>query len=296
LKRARSARPGESPASRRHFLKAGACAAGCLFIRPGGQSARLRIREADIHLIDLRTRFPFRYGIATMTRAPHALVRVRLEVGGRISTGLSADHLPPRWFTKNRDQRIREELADLLRVIEHAVEISRGLSAESPFSIWREIHGIQSRWGVKENLPPLLTGFGVSLVERALMEAAARAWSRPLGSLLRENRLGIRLGEIHPELKGLSPASLLPTKPRNRIIARHTVGLGDPLLDSDIPPAGRLGDGLPQSLEECIRTYGLRHFKIKISYSAPSSNFGPQESYRFRSDSFATIEVNRRRS
>jgi hypothetical protein len=30
-----------------------------------------------------RTRFPFRYGIASMTEVPHLFVRVRLEIGGK---------------------------------------------------------------------------------------------------------------------------------------------------------------------------------------------------------------------
>ena len=39
----------------------------------------------------------------------------------------------------------------------------------------------------------------------------------------------------------------------------------DPLTRDEIPPAERLEDGLPQALVDCIRRYGLTHFKIKIS-------------------------------
>jgi hypothetical protein len=46
--------------------------------------------------------------------------------------------------------------------------------------------------------------------------------------------------------------------------ARHTVGMLDPLTDGDILPADRVDDGLPQSLEACIKAYGLTHFKIKL--------------------------------
>src|SRR5690606_8193170 len=34
---------------------------------------------------------------------------------------------------------------------------------------------------------------------------------------------------------------------------------------ADVPPGERMEDGLPHTLEECIRFYGLRHFKIKIN-------------------------------
>src|SRR5262249_61925087 len=47
--------------------------------------------------------------------------------------------------------------------------------------------------------------------------------------------------------------------------ARHTVGLADPLTVADVTPGERLDDGLPQSLQACVREYGLRHLKVKLS-------------------------------
>ena len=82
--------------------------------------------------------------------------------------------------------------------------------------------------------------------------------------MLRANSLGLELGEIHPALKRSVPADFLPPAPLPQVIARHTVGLADPLTDDDIQLDERLDDGLPQSLVACIRAYGLRHFKIKI--------------------------------
>jgi hypothetical protein len=74
----------------------------------------------------------------------------------------------------------------------------------------------------------------------------------------------VRLGEVHPELAGAQPAGLLPPAPLPAVIARHTVGLGDPLRDEEIPAPERLDDGLPQSLAACVRTYGLTHYKLKL--------------------------------
>src|SRR5439155_1411417 len=56
--------------------------------------------------------------------------------------------------------------------------------------------------------------------------------------------------------------------PCREIIARHTVGLSDALTDAEIPPAEKVEDGLPKSLAACIQTYGLCHFKIKVSGQA----------------------------
>ena len=60
------------------------------------------------------------------------------------------------------------------------------------------------------------------------------------------------------------PGELLPAQPLRRLIARHTVGLADPLTDAEIDAADLVDDGLPQSLDASIRAYGLTHFKLKL--------------------------------
>ncbi|HKB42132.1 MAG TPA: hypothetical protein VKD72_37245 [Gemmataceae bacterium] len=225
----------------------------------------IRLLAGDIHLTDLRTRMPFRYGIATMTRSPHAFVRMHVEVEGGVSTGVAADLLPPKWFTKDPARAIDDEVEEMLRVIEHAVGAATGLEADSPFDAWRALWDIQDRWGREQGFPPLLTHFGTSLVERAMIEAVCRKLGQPFHVALRENQFGIRLGEIH---RPLAEYALLgafpPSKPLWHILPRHTVGLLDPLRDADIPSEERLDDGLPQSLEACARSYRGRLFKIKV--------------------------------
>jgi hypothetical protein len=224
----------------------------------------VRLLAGDIHLTDLRTRMPFRYGIATMTRSPYAFVRMQVEVDGVASTGIAADVLPPKWFTKDPARPVDDEIDEMLRVIEHAVRAATGLEADSPFDAWRALWEFQDRWGREQGLPSLLTHFGTSLVERAMIEAVCRKVGRPFHRLLRENAFGIRLGDLHSPLAGRSPAELLPEQPRPHLGARHTVGLLDPLRDADIPADERLDDGLPQSLAACIQSYKLCLFKIKV--------------------------------
>jgi len=225
----------------------------------------IHIRHGDVFLLDLRTRLPFKYGIATMTKTPHAFVRVHLHVDGKSSVGIAADHLPPKWFTKDPVKPIDEEIDEMLRVITRALELATNLRAPSPFDAWRRLNEAQADWGRGERLPTLLTQFGTSLVERAMIEAVCRASGQTFARMLATNQLGIRLGEIHAALEGLTPPDLLPQQPVTRVVVRHTVGMADPLVDADIGPAERLDDGLPQSLDACIQAYGLRHFKIKLS-------------------------------
>lgn len=225
----------------------------------------VKILNGDIHLIDLQTRLPFKYGIATMTQAPYAFVRIFAEVNGQESFGVAADVLPPKWFTKVPDKSLDEEVDEMLEVIEHAVDCSAGIAGESAFDIWRQLYESQSQWGIERGFPPLLFNFGTSLVERALIETTCKALGKTLSEATRTNALGIELDMFDERLSALQPDDLLPTEPLRRVIARHTVGMADPLEDSDITAADRLNDGLPQSLAACIQTYNLKHFKLKVS-------------------------------
>lgn len=229
---------------------------------------RIRIGRGDIHLIDLQTRLPFKYGIATMTRAPQAFVRVEADIDGRAECGIAADLLPPKWFKKDPHQPLDDELDEMLRVVEHAVAASAGLSGNSVFEVWRSLDEAQRAWGRDQQLPPLLSNFGTTLVERAVIEAAAKAAGRPFAELVRDNRLGLRLDEFDWRLAGQEPAALLPARPLTSIIARQTVGMADPLTSEEIAAGERLADGLPQALVESLREYGLRHLKIKLSGDA----------------------------
>lgn len=224
----------------------------------------LRVQEGDIHLINLKTRMPFKYGIATMTRMPMAFVRIALDVDGRTVFGVAADLLPPKWFTKNADSDVDEEVHEMLAVIARSLEVSIGIEGESPFEIWQELYEAQDIWSETEDVPGLLAHFGTSMIERAVLDAFCRGVGDSFHRLLLSDRLGVQLDAIHPILQGQTPADLLPGSPARTALARHTVGLADPISAADIAAEDRLDDGLPQSLDECISRYGLKHFKIKI--------------------------------
>ena len=133
----------------------------------------IEVLGGDIHLIDLQTRLPFRYGIATMTEAPHAFVRLHVLVDGQHSTGVAADFLPPKWFTKVPDTPLQTEILEMLTTIEVAVDLSVGSRAETPFELWQDLYERQAEWGRHQEWPPLLVNFGMTLVERAMLEAVA---------------------------------------------------------------------------------------------------------------------------
>lgn len=224
----------------------------------------IALKSARLHRLQLRARMPFRYGIATMTEVPHVILRLTFEIDGKVVVGLSADHLPPKWFTKDPNRALSDEIEEMLFVIRTAVEAARAVRARTPFQFWGQLYTVQGAWGAANGVAPLLAQFGTTLVERALIDATCRLEGVPFAQALRENRFGVELGALHGSLAGSTPAAWLPAAPADRVFVRHTVGLSDPIEEADIVPGERVDDGLPQSLDSCVRFYGLRHFKIKV--------------------------------
>lgn len=227
---------------------------------------RFQIHDLRFHVLPMRTRFPFRYGIASMSALPHLLVRVEMSVNGKTVQGTASEGLPPKWFTKDPHTYFEQDLAEMLAVIQNASRLAR-LASATPvtfFAWWQTLYQEQARWAGVKQVPSLLANLGVSLMERVVLDALTKAAGTPLHSLLGSESLGINLGEIHEELHGLSVAQVLAPQPLPQINVRHTVGLGDPLFAQDIPEDEQLHDGLPHALDESIRAYGLRYFKIKV--------------------------------
>jgi len=226
----------------------------------------IRVHGTDLHIINMHTRMPFRYGIATLTAIPHLFVRVFATIDGVKSAGVAADGLSQKWFTKNPDAAYEDEIADMLTVIRSACRLATQIEqAPTVFGYWRSLYRAQAEWATGTSFPPLLWGFGVSFVERALIEAFCRAKRVSFYQALKANGFGIKLEEMHEELHGRLPGEFLPANPLRQIVVRHTVGLADPLTENDITEGATLNDGLPHSLEACIREYGIKQLKVKLS-------------------------------
>ncbi len=229
----------------------------------------VRVVDHALWVRDIRTRMPFRYGIAAMTRVPHTVLALELEVDGERARGLAAESLVPKWFTKDPDSPYADDIQDMLDQIHGAVASARGAGGQaSAFALWRRVYEARTEESDEAGTPGLLSNLGTSLVERALLDGVCRSRGQSLADALRGDGFGFEADYFHPSLHGATPDRILPRQPLRTLQARHTVGLGDPLTSADIPQEERLNDGLPQSLEAVVRVYGVRWFKIKIGGQA----------------------------
>lgn len=225
----------------------------------------IKVRAVERYIQMVSTRMPFRYGSAALERCPHFYLVVTIsDEQGRVARGIGAENLPPKWFDKDPARSYEQEVADQLQVMQWATEAAQAEAATTSFRLWLSVYQATQQQAQTAGLPSLLAGFGPSLIERAVNDAVGRLVGLPFHSLLINNVLGIELGQIDAALQDTVPRQILPTIPLPSIAARHTVGLADPIRTTDIAPADRLHDGLPQSLEEVVAFYGIRYFKIKI--------------------------------
>lgn len=225
----------------------------------------LRIETAALAHFDLKTRMPFKYGIATMTELPHVMLRIQFRTDKGIGVGYASDHLPPKWFKKDPNQSPDDEIDEMLGVIKQAINYAKIVEAGSIFQFWISLYRQMEKWALDHSVPPLLAHFGTSLVERAVIQAFCNVNKITLITAIKENLLGIRLSEMDPSMPQINPSFYLPKKPLDTFILRHTVGLADPLDDSELTATKKVDDGLPESLEATIQEYGLIHFKIKVT-------------------------------
>jgi hypothetical protein len=227
----------------------------------------LRLMEASFYERPVSLRLPFRFGVVTLTEAPQIFVRARIKLAdGREEEGVSAELLVPKWFDKspaltNEDNfdQLRRSLALARRhVLEAGTDTAFGLSA----AVEAAHHAACAQVG----LNGLIASFGLALIDRAIIDALGRLERASVFELVRANRLGLTAATA-PDLAGFDFGGFLEgLVPAPSIFARHTVGLVDALNRAE--SAGkRLDDGLPETLEEVIATYGHRHFKLKVAGS-----------------------------
>lgn len=225
---------------------------------------RLSLIGATFHERPVRLRLPFRFGAATLREAPQVFVHARVRFAdGREGFGIAAELLAPKWFDKSPELSNEQNFDQLRRSLTIALRHYLDAGTETAFGLSAAVETAHHAACAAERLNGLIASFGMALIDRAIIDALGRLEDQSVFSLVRKNLIGLTaataadLGgfDLEKFLAGLQPAS--------HIHARHTVGLVD-ALTRDETRGQRLDDGLPESLEEAIATYGHRYFKLKV--------------------------------
>ncbi|MBY4610570.1 mandelate racemase [Rhizobium sp. 9T] len=224
---------------------------------------RVRILEIDAFERDIRLRLPFRFGAATLEKAPQAFLRVRVEdEEGKTAIGAAAEMMVPKWFDKNPALTPAQNVDQLRGSIRTAAAAS--LEASTPATLFAAAR--LNEMETARRLPgnPLAAGFGPSLIARAALDAYCRLAGISFFDAVRRNLVGIGGPMLPGDIDADAASTMLAgLRPASSISARHTIGLLDPITEDEI--VDPVGDGLPESLQAVMARYGNRWFKIKLS-------------------------------
>jgi hypothetical protein len=222
------------------------------------------IEAIDLFERDVRLRMPFRFGVVTLTEAPQAFARVRVRLpDGRRAEGGAAELLAPKWFDKNQALSNEDNFNQLRASIGIAAELYLSGSPATPFGHFERHYQAQRDRADALGLNGLVAGYGPALIDRAVLDGVCRALAVPFHQAVRQNLVGLAPTALCPDLADFDFAGFVAgLQPASTISARHTVGLLDPITFDD--QETRVGDGLPETLEEVVKTYGHRWFKLKV--------------------------------
>jgi L-alanine-DL-glutamate epimerase-like enolase superfamily enzyme len=205
---------------------------------------KFSVKEVEFYERPVKLRMPFRFGVVTLTEAPQAFVRARIVLENRKEAeGAAAELLAPKWFDKSpalsNEQNFEQLRASMRKARDDYLA-----------------GGMNTAYGHSRPSVGLVENYGPALLDRALLDALCRALGMSFYQAVKSNVPGIAF-------PGLDlPRFLAGLRPGDRIAARHTVGLLDPMTLRDARHP--VSDGLPETLEQVIARYGHRWFKLKV--------------------------------
>jgi hypothetical protein len=227
------------------------------------EASRFSIQEIELYERPVVLRLPFRFGVVTLTRSPQAFVRARIELAdGRTAWGAAAEMMAPKWFDKDLALSNDDNFDQLRAVLRMARDAYLGdRTPATAFGHFARHHDAHATAAAQKGYNPLLASYGPALIDRAVLDALCRAERLSFYPAMRANLAGITTAR--PEFADVDwPAFLSGLRPSASIEARHTVGMVDAITSADLRE--RVGDGLPETLEEVIQVWGHRYFKLKV--------------------------------
>ncbi len=215
---------------------------------------------------EYRNRMTFRFGNITSTGGRQGVIRLRVRLAdGREGWGYAAESIGGKWFDKNPALSDQQAADQLRRSLGLAIAAYTASAPRTAFGFFADHYREQIAACGRHGLLPLVASYGPALLDRAILDALCRLYGISFYAAMQANLPGMLPHDIIPDLAGFDFSRFLAgLRPAASMAARHTVGMVDPLVAADQQPADRVNDGLPETLEEVVATYGQRYFKLKV--------------------------------
>lgn len=240
-----------------------------------GKATDISIKEISTESRSYQYRLPMKFGgrvveDCTLLRCTVTVTsgssRKKIVGTGEMTMG-NAWAWPSKAIPANMTLRLLLEFADQL------VESARGVGLSGdPLQITHKLAGKREslaaefarQRGLTEPIPKLATMLVGSPLEAAIHDAYGRAHGRNSFDCMTADFLNQDLSAyLGAEYAGMYPDRFLSPKPKSTMPLYHLVGALDPLTEDDVRQ--RINDGLPETLEQWLRTDGISHLKIKLA-------------------------------
>lgn len=234
----------------------------------------VRVKDVATSYEEYRYRTPIKFGGVALDRVTILNVEMTVETAaGVVARGFGSMPLgnvwawPSKALSYDRTLFVMRAAAGMTaevyaggQVAGHPIDITHALEPELlgvPVSV-----GFDD--GPEESIPVLARLVVASPFDAALHDAYGKAHGlncyQTYGPEFVSHDLGHYLGG---EFAGEQLHRYVLTGPKPRMPLYHLVGALDPLTDADVKE--RVGDGLPETLGEWIKSDGLTHLKIKLN-------------------------------
>lgn len=237
-------------------------------------STDIQLRAVNCQVTEIAYRAPIKFGGRVVTSATILDVDVQVETAdGRRGAGHGSMPLGNVWAWPTREVSSDDTLRAMLDLGRRLVDRAREYRGRGhPLEITRELALEQATaseaacrsCGVIEPMPRLAQMVAASPIEAAIHDAYGKALGASAYDLLGPEFVNCDLGALlSPEFAGQYLDRYTLRAPKPRMPLYHLVGALDPLTGADV--AEPIGDGLPETLGQWIRSDGLTHLKIKLN-------------------------------
>lgn len=221
-------------------------------------NALIKLRGVEFRTVPIPLVRPFQFGMVELRELVHLRVVGTFEVkvpgkGSVEMVGSAGENLAPKWFEKNADTSLDDDVRVLRAAVNQVVQIGMDMPAEeSVFRWWWELYRETER--KMAEAAGLVRQLGVSLLERAAIDAWCRASGARFQTMLLSGALGFEPDVVDPAEKVVIEhwRDAIPVRPVRTLAVRHTVGLGDEL----------------GALRGQLGPIGIRRLKVKLSGDA----------------------------
>jgi L-alanine-DL-glutamate epimerase-like enolase superfamily enzyme len=240
------------------------------------KSTDARIEEISISFEDFRYRAPYKFGGKEVDRVTMLNVNCRLRLkSGRSAIGFAAMPMGNVWSfpapgvpyetTLGAMKALARQIENITRgftEFAHPLDVNHALEPEylkAAADVSRELH-------LSVPIPKLCTLVTASPFDAALHDAFGRLHNRNAFSTCGSSFVRHDLAHyLSPEFRGEYLDRYIAPKMAKRIWMYHSVGASDPLTASELHT--KIGDGLPETLEDWIPYSGVTAIKIKLNGS-----------------------------